>query len=127
MPSFSSRHDVAVLVPVREPEPKMVSLIGALSECGFGAIVVVDDGSCPESSAIFDVLKTVPGTHVLVHGVNLGKGRALKTGINYCLTDLPNIQGVVTADADGQHTVADIVRVADATLSGHGRTVLGLS
>jgi len=125
MPSFSSRHDVAVLVPVREPEPKMVSLIGALSECGFGAIVVVDDGSCPESSAIFDVLKTVPGTHVLVHGVNLGKGRALKTGINYCLTDLPNIQGVVTADADGQHTVADIVRVADATLSGHGRTVLG--
>jgi len=118
-------HDIAVLVPVWDPEPKMVALIASLSECGFGAIVVVDDGSHVECVAIFEALKSFSGTHVLVHGVNLGKGRALKTGINYCLTDLPNIQGIVTADADGQHTVADIVRVADAMLSGHGRTVLG--
>jgi len=118
-------HNIAVLVPVWDPEPKMVALVGSLSECGFGAIVVVDDGSHVGSVAIFEALKSFSGTHMLVHGVNLGKGRALKTGINYCLTDLPNIQGIVTADADGQHTVADIVRVADAMLSGDGRTVLG--
>jgi putative flippase GtrA len=62
--------------------------------------------------------------HVLRHSVNLGKGRALKTGFNYCLSELPDMKGIVTADADGQHTAADIIRVAEA-VRGEWRVVLG--
>jgi hypothetical protein len=54
------------------------------------------------------------GVHVLRHAVNLGKGRALKTGFNFILGRFPHLMGVVTPDADGQHRVEDVVRVADA-------------
>jgi len=50
--------------------------------------------------------------HLVHHAVNLGKGAALKTGMNYALVHFPNCCGVVTADADGQHHPEDIVRVA---------------
>ena len=44
-------------------------------------IVIVDDGSSPEKRPIFDALKERCGAAVLRHGVNLGKGAALKTGL----------------------------------------------
>ncbi|MEE6726814.1 glycosyltransferase family 2 protein [Pediococcus acidilactici] len=43
--------------------------------------------------------------HILHHEVNRGKGAALKTGFKYILENFPQIQGVATMDADGQHTV----------------------
>ncbi|EMJ54072.1 hypothetical protein LEP1GSC013_1543 [Leptospira interrogans serovar Valbuzzi str. Duyster] len=45
------------------------------------------------------------------HATNLGKGRALKSAINYCMLTFPQMFGVVTADADGQHKVSDIIKV----------------
>jgi putative flippase GtrA len=63
--------------------------------------------------------------HVLRHAVNLGKGRALKTGFNFVLDRFPHLLGVVTADADGQHRVEDVVRVAEALEASPRRTVLG--
>jgi glycosyltransferase involved in cell wall biosynthesis len=116
---------IAVLIPAWQPEPRLVTLIRSLLESIVGAIIVVDDGSGEDCTGIFQELTLLPRVHVLRHGVNLGKGRALKTGINYCLTELPDIRGIVTADADGQHTVADIVRVAEAMLAGEGSVVLG--
>jgi len=41
--------------------------------------------------------------HVVEHTINLGKGAALKTGIDYALRTFRSGLGVVTADADGQH------------------------
>ena len=49
---------------------------------------------------------------LLRHAVNLGKGAALKTAINYALCNYPGLLGVITADADGQHHPDDIERVA---------------
>jgi hypothetical protein len=62
--------------------------------------------------------------HVLRHAANLGKGRALKTGINHFLTVLPGFVGLVTADADGQHTLSDIVRVTQSMLAKPGCVAL---
>ena len=118
-------NDIAVLIPAWQPEPQLAPLIRSLLERISAAIIVVDDGSNGEHAELFRELSLLPRVHVLRHGVNLGKGRALKTGINHCLTELPDIKGVVTADADGQHTVADILRVGEAMLAGKGRVVLG--
>jgi glycosyltransferase involved in cell wall biosynthesis len=64
-------------------------------------IVVVDDGSkvaeCPE-------LK--PGDILLRHKINLGKGAALKTGIEYAFQH--GAEAVVMMDADGQHDPKEI-------------------
>lgn len=120
-----SMANVAVLIPARRLEPALAPLVDALLAAGFGAIVLVDDGSPVRDKVQFDSLARLARIHLLRHVVNLGKGRALKTGINYLLTQLPGFAGLVTADADGQHTANDIVRIAQALLSSSGRPVLG--
>lgn len=115
---------LAVLIPAWQPEVNLIELVTALSELPFGLILIVDDGSGPGSRPIFDLLKQ-SNIRLLQHAVNLGKGRALKTGFNCLLTEYPEIEGVVTADADGQHTPSDILRVAEGLLSSKGLLVLG--
>jgi len=74
--------------------------------------VVVDDGSGPEFAKLFQRVEQLRNVRLLHHAINLGKGAALKTGINFALTNWPTTTGVITADADGQHSPADIVAVA---------------
>jgi len=100
-----------------------VELVQQLVDSGFGAVLVINDGSNSDSQPIFGQL--VPAARLLGHAVNRGKGRALKTGFNDILANLPQIQGVITADADGQHTLADILRVADSFSQSPHRIVLG--
>jgi len=73
---------------------------------------VVNDGSNSECDYIFEALKEM-NCDVLTHSENLGKGAALKTAINYAIFAYPDSYGIVTADADGQHTAQDIFRVAE--------------
>jgi len=115
MPAPSSL--VPVLIPAYEPEPALLSTVAALHELGFSRIVVVNDGSGPAFDPVFrQLLHSYPCVRLLRHSVNLGKGAALKTGLNQVLLDFPDAPGAVTADADGQHLPDDIARVA-ATLA----------
>lgn len=116
---------MAVLIPARRMEPGLVPLVMELRAAGFGAIVVVDDGIPKEDGPAYGALQGIPGVHVLQHAVNLGKGRALKTGINYLLTELDGFAGLITADADGQHTAEDIMRVADHLQARPSAVILG--
>ena len=100
-----------VLIPAYQPGDSLVEVVGALSQSAVGAIVVVDDGSGPSFSATFDRVTNLPRVTVLRHQRNLGKGAGLKTGMRHVLTTFSNAAGVVTADADGQHDPADILRV----------------
>ena len=60
------------------------------------------------------MLSSNPSATLLRHAVNLGKGAALRTGINHILTHGPEeAVGVVTADADGQHLALTSSRVAE--------------
>lgn len=115
---------VAALIPAWEPPSGLVSLTRELLGHGCGAIIVVDDGSGAERQAIFREIAQASQVTVLRHPRNAGKGSALKTGFRHLLAHHPNCAGVVTADADGQHTSADIARVALA-LADSGRFVLG--
>ncbi|HWZ50836.1 MAG TPA: bifunctional glycosyltransferase family 2/GtrA family protein, partial [Granulicella sp.] len=116
---------LAVLVPAWQPEERLAGLAASLLARGFGMVIVVNDGSDASCSALFEELALLPRVRVLQHAVNLGKGRALKTGINHFLTELPEMVGLVTADADGQHTAEDTARVAEAMQSARGEVVLG--
>jgi glycosyltransferase involved in cell wall biosynthesis len=102
--------DVPILIPAYKPGESLPGLIRALLDLGVRRIVVVDDGSGPEFQEIFRAI-SLPGVHLVEHAVNLGKGAALKTGLNFAMVKFPGCRGVVTADADGQHHPEDIVRV----------------
>lgn len=105
-----------VLVPAYQPGAALPVLVGRLRRADVGSdVVVVDDGSGSAFSGVFDEAAR-EGATVIAHSRNRGKGAALKTGIRDILARFPG-HDVVTADADGQHTVHDIQRVADALAS----------
>ena len=102
-----------VLIPAYKPSASLAGLVFQLAnDDRVGAVVVVNDGSGPAYESEFARVSEMPKTHVLNHVVNLGKGAALKTGLNYAACQFPESVGVVTADADGQHVAADILRLA---------------
>lgn len=123
-PSFQASA-LALLIPAWRPDVKLLSLVASLATGAFGAIIVVDDGSGPEYQSIFDELAHYPEVHLLRHAVNMGKGRALKSGMNYFLNAFPEFDGVISADADGQHIPEDILRALEVFRSSPRRMVLG--
>jgi putative flippase GtrA len=114
-----------VLIPAYQPSPQLAGIADALIARGAAPVVIVDDGSRPECRPLFDELATRRGVVVLRHAVNLGKGAALKTGINAILCAWPDIGSVVTADADGQHAPDDIARILESAALNRDALVLG--
>lgn len=110
-----------VLIPAYEPGEALPALTRALMDEGV-PVVVVNDGSATGLEC-FEQIRA-QGAVVLEHGENLGKGRALKTGLAWMAEQ--GYEGAVTADADGQHSLEDILRVARALASGSRRLVLGI-
>lgn len=116
---------VYILIPAYKPDHLTLNLIHSLKTLKVDNIVVVRDGGGPEFDAIFDAIME-QGCHVCVHVKNQGKGAALKTGFDYIRTqDNGNLAGVVTADADGQHSPQDILRVSQALSDNSSRLILG--
>ena len=103
-----------ILIPSLEPDDRLPAYVARLHEQGFDRLVIVDDGSSADYQPIFSKLEETPGCVVLHHEVNRGKGCALKTGYAYIKEHLPGVTGVITADADGQHTVEDCLKLAEA-------------
>ena len=114
---------IAILIPSYEPDDQLRKLVPRLRET-FAHVVVVDDGST-SGREIFDEIRPQVDC-ILAHEVNRGKGAALRTGIAWIKENLPEIEGLVTADADGQHLPEDIVRVAEALVGRSGGLVLGV-
>jgi len=108
----SSTAEVAVVIPAYRPGATLVALVDALLDRAVDTVIVVDDGSGPAFASLYEGIARHGRVHILHHAVNLGKGAALKTGLNYALAEIPGLLGVVTADADGQHDPNDILSIA---------------
>jgi glycosyltransferase involved in cell wall biosynthesis len=113
----------AILIPAYVPGEELVTLVSRLSEISTHLIVVVDDGSPEECRMVFQRVQSLPRTVLLTHPKNMGKGAALKTGLKY-LEDM-SISTVVTADADGQHSLTDIIRIGEVSFDRPDALILG--
>ena len=101
-----------VLIPAYEPSTSLADVARELRLLAPALkVVVVDDGSGPAYDAAFRAA-TAEDAQVLRYDHNRGKGHALKTGLRHVRDAYPG-EDVVTADSDGQHSPADIVRVAE--------------
>ena len=112
-----------VLIPAYKPDERLIDLTRELKENDLD-VLLVDDGGQEAFAHIFEACREL-GAEVAVHAVNMGKGRALKTGINAAMLKWPDMAGIVTADADGQHTPKDILRLIDALHEHPDKLVLG--
>ena len=115
-----------VLIPAYQPDARLPRLILELHRADPSTkIVVVDDGSGQKFSDIFEASVTA-GARVISYEHNRGKGYALREGFTWIRDVAGDSQEcVVTADADGQHTLNDIFRVG-RTCTDTGKSVLGV-
>ncbi len=113
-----------LLIPAYRPSVAFRDLCQKFaSDC---RLVVVDDGSGNSYADLFQEIGEIPQVTVLQNAVNLGKGAALKHGINWILCHT-SASGVVTADCDGQHLKEDVDSVRALLDRGRGESfILGV-
>src|SRR5665647_2745070 len=93
---------IAVILPAYNEEVSIGSIV-LLTRIQADKVIVVDDGSTDRTAAV----ARKAGAEVIVHEVNMGKGRALKTGFEAAAgADI-----IVTMDSDGQHDPAEIPKL----------------
>lgn len=125
--------NVTILIPSLNPNFRLLEYVNSLVEIGFEHIIVVNDGSDKKYDNIFWEINEKRSCEVIKHAVNQGKGRALKTGFHHYLNnfdknygiDFKIKGGVVTADADGQHSPEDTYKVAEALYEQNDKFILG--
>ena len=117
--------NTAVVIPCLNPDDRMVDYVKALSDQGFAKIIVVNDGSTEEYDPFFARAESYSSCVVLRHVENRGKGCALKTAMKYYLDSVTDCNGIITADADGQHTLEDAVNIAGLMNSMDDALILG--
>lgn len=123
---MSYKDEIVIIIPALNPDENLNKLTTELHEAGFIHILLVDDGSNKENRRYFDIAKSKYGCKVITHSVNLGKGRALKSAFNYILNEYDDIcMGAVAVDSDGQHSVQDTVKCAQALLENPNSLIMG--
>ena len=113
-----------VIIPALNPDEKLIELVEELKQTDI-RVVLINDGSEEKYDNVFKILKYKFRCQVCTHTKNMGKGVALKTGIRYASLKYPDCIGYITADADGQHSVADILKVSDALENNPDSLALG--
>lgn len=103
-------NDTVVLIPAYQPNEKLIQVLLELAQLNF-SLLVVDDGSGSAYDSVF--IEAAKYARVVRYPINRGKGGALKQGIRCTKKCFPNARYLITADADGQHKPADILRLAN--------------
>jgi glycosyltransferase involved in cell wall biosynthesis len=111
--------DTWLIVPVYNEE-QVIEKVVREAQQSFPNIVCVDDGSRDASAHCVHA----SGAHLVQHPVNLGQGAALQTGIEYARGQ-PGARYFVTFDSDGQHQVADVLRMLSRLQDGSADMVIG--
>ena len=102
--------DRIALIPSYEPDENLLEVVNELLENSF-KIVVANDGSSLMFNEVFNRLPS--SVHYLHYEMNMGKGFALKHGLQFIRTNFQPGSIVVTLDSDGQHKVKDAIRVCE--------------
>lgn len=116
------KEKLIILIPAYEPTTKLLDLLKKLKKENLTTIIV-NDGSNNTYDEIFNEAKKY--AYILKHDVNKGKGRALKTGIEYIQNNYKKDYVIITMDCDGQHTIKDALKLGEYTLNHNEELVTG--
>lgn len=115
-----------IIIPAYCPDENLLKLIYEIREKSQFPVVVVDDGSGEKYNNIFILAERVNNCLIYRNKINLGKGAALKNGVKYARIKYPYNSGYITCDADGQHSVEDILAIAKVLIENRNCLILGI-
>lgn len=119
---MSEEKRLLFILPAYCPEDAMTGLVRQIRQAGY-PVLVVDDGSGDAYLPLFE--QVAAEVTLLRHTQNRGKGAAMKTAFSYVLHRMPEVEAVVTVDADGQHLFEDAERVLNRAVAEPGTIILG--
>jgi glycosyltransferase involved in cell wall biosynthesis len=110
---------IFIIIPAYNEAHAIGGVVRELKKAGYTNIVVIDDGSADKT---FQEAQAA-GAIALQHIINRGQGAALRTGLEFAVSEGADI--LVTFDADGQHRVVDIPAMIAPVLKGKVEMTLG--
>lgn len=112
-----------IIIPAYEPDKRLLKLLYALHENTDTKLIIVNDGSNSNTKPIFEEAEKY-GV-VLTHEKNYGKGKAVKTALEY-INAQKMTGNVVIADADGQHNENDIILLLEKSVQNPESFIIGV-
>lgn len=110
-----------IVLPAFNEEDSLGSLLVRIDELASDhpvAVWVIDDGSTDRTAEVAAGGPAGLDVRVITHGVNLGLGQALQTGLRSVLAAADNDDVLVVMDADDTHDPALIPAMLDAITDG---------
>ena len=120
---------IPIIIPSYEPDERLIALLKDLDANTEEPVIIVNDGSDEKYNPLFEESEAIIKKHggfLLIHEVNKGKGRALKTAFQAVIDRFPDAIGSVTADSDGQHSVECIKAVSAKLEETRNNLILGV-
>lgn len=115
---------VSILIPVFNEEKTILEILNRLMKVNFGPvqkeIIVIDDGSTDKTPFLLKKLNKNPEIRFLNLTANMGKGEALKRGLQEARGKI-----IVTQDADLEYNPFDIPRLLEPLLMNKTSVVYG--
>lgn len=112
-----------IVIPAYNPDHHLIDTLKSLKSELKYKILIVNDGSDKSKNRIFNEAKEY--AEIISHDVNKGKGRAMKTALEYISEKYPKEDGVVFVDADGQHKAKDVKRMIETFYENPDSLILG--
>lgn len=120
---FPQQKENLVLIPAFEPDNSLLSFVEDLLAKSLN-VLVVDDGSGSDFASVFARLPEA--VTFLSYDINRGKGYAMKYAMKTVAETMPQVKFIVTADADGQHSPEDTLKILQAVHDNPDALVLGV-
>ena len=110
--------DISVIIPIYNEESTCHEIINKVKKVNLvKEIIVVDDAS---TDSTFEILNTIDYINVIQHSKNMGKGAAVRTGLDHVKYNY-----VITQDADLEYYPEDYYSLAKVIDSSRIEVVYG--
>ena len=109
---------VLVVIPALNAERSLGDIVRG-ARAILADVLVIDDGSRDRTAEV----AREAGANVISHGVNRGKGAALKSGFGFAMQR--GYDAVITLDADGQHLPSEIPKFLAARAETQADLIIG--
>ena len=109
-----------LILPVKNPTKELLKIINFFHDKI--KIIIIDDGS-QTNRKFFDLSNKK--ALIIKNKNNMGKGFSIKKAFHFILKKKGNIDGVIVADSDGQHSINDINKILKLYSKNSNKFIIG--